>query len=272
MVQTVVMALIGLVGNTQETIDRLKFCHPNRKEIIQFDLNNRIINIFNSIRECEYITKLSRTHIIKCCKNGRNKTVNGFYFRYIDNYFPCIKSNIEPDMNYIDSKIKEFNLTKPAYITKREELNSKIKEGNKLKRISIIHYDLEGKILGEYQSMSEARDNTKCHIGLISKCCNLKSHYTVNNTTFRYKGDTFDYKPYNVSIQANSRKLCKYNLDGTLVTIFDSIKQGARSVNTSDGNITKCCNQKINKKTGKFLSIKGFTWRYFEETNGKNIN
>lgn len=259
--------------HSNESIQRLKLCHPNRKEIIQFDLNNSIIKIYNSIRECASTTNLDRRHISTCCRNGKSKTVGGFYFRYIDNYFPCIKSSSEPNIAYINSKIKEFNLSKPSYITKREELNNKIKEGNKAKRKSIIHYDLDGNILGKYKSMSEARDITGCHVGLISNCCNRKSHYTVNKSTFRYDYDIFDYKPYNVSVQVNSRRICKYDLNGKLIQIYDSIKQAVReNLISSDSNIISCCRRKINEKNGKFIIVKGFTYRYFDETNGEDIN
>lgn len=255
-----------------ETVEKMKICHPDRKEIIQFDLNNKIINFYNSIRNCAILSNLDRRHISKCCKNGENKTVGGFYFRYIDNYFPCVKSILEPDMVYINSKIEEFNLSKPTYITKKERLKNKLKESNKSKRKSIIHYDLDGNVLGRYESMSKARDYTGCHIGLISNCCNKKSYYTVNSTTFRYEGDVFDYKPYNVNIQVNSKRVCKYDLDGKLVEIYDSIKQAMRNNGiTSDSNIVSCCKKKTNKKTGKFIKVKGFTYRYFEETEGKDL-
>ena len=259
--------------HSNKSIERLRLCHPSRKEIIQFELDNKIVKIYNSIHECENITVLSRSHIIKCCKDIKSyMTVGGFYFRYIDNYFPCVKSILEPDMDYINSKIGKFNLSKPTYITKKEQLRNKLKESNVSKRKSIIHYDLEGNILGKYKSMSEARDFTGCHIGLISNCCNKKSYYTVNNTTFRYDGDIFDYKPYNVCIQVNSKKVCKYDLDGKLIEVYDSIKQAMRNNNiTSDSNIVSCCKRKINKKTGKFIKVKGFTYRYFEETEGKDL-
>ena len=40
---------------------------------------------------------------------------------------------------------------------------------------------------------------------------------------------------------------------------------------TSDSNIISCCRRKVNKKTGKFIRVKGFTYRYFDDTNGNNI-
>lgn len=256
--------------HSEESIQKIKLCHPNRKEVIQFGLDNIIVNIYNSVREAERETGLSRSHIIKCCNNTKNKTVSGFYFRYIDNYFPCIKSNSEPDLDYINSEIELHNSKKISYVTKREELNNKIKEGNKAKRKSIVHYDLNGNILGKYQTMSEARDITKCHIGLISRCCNEKSYYSVNGTTFRYENDIFDYFPYNKNIQVNSRKVCKYNLNGELVEVYDSIKLAMRENETTDSNITTCCRGKVSKK-GKFLKVKGYTYRYYEETKGLPI-
>lgn len=257
--------------HSKESIEKLKLSHPNRREVIQFDLNNNIIEIHISIRDCSNKTLLCRRHISNCCKNGKSKTVGGFYFRYIDNYFICIKSIIEPDMNYINSRIEKYNLSKPKYITKKEELNIKIKEGNKAKRKSIIHYDLEGNILGTYKSMTYASNITSSHISLISKCCNMKSYYTVNNSTFRYDRDIFDYIPYNKNIQVNSKKVCKYDLDGKLIHIYDSIKQVMRdNLISSDSNIISCCRNKITKK-GKFIVVKGFTYRYYDDTKGENL-
>lgn len=254
------------------TVEKMKLSHPKRREIIQFDLDNNIINFYRSLREIERKIFISRRHVTKCCDNLESYiTVGGFYFRYIDNYFPCIKSTTNPDIKNINSKIDEFNLSKIIYLTKKQEISIRAKKGAEKRRKSIIQYDLDGNILGEYKSMSEARDITNCHIGLISKCCNQKSYYTVNKTTFRYKNDIFDYIPYNVNIQSTSRKVCKYNLDGNLIEIFDSIKQAARDINSSDANIIKCCNQKVKKSNDQFLKVKGFTYRYFEETNGFNI-
>jgi hypothetical protein len=257
--------------HSEETINKLKLCHPSRKEVIQFDLNNQVVSIYNSIRECEYVSKLDRSHISRCCK-GKYITVGGYYFRYIDNYFPCTKATTEPNIEYIKSKIEEFNFNKITYITRREEIKLKQKDLAKSKRKSVVHYDLKGNILGKYSSMSEARDITKCHIGLISNCCNKKSYYTVNDSTFRYENDIFDYVPYNVSIQVTSRRVCKYDLGGKLIKIYDSVKQAVReNFISSDQNIISCCKRKVNVKNNKFIAVKGFTYRYFEDTEGCDL-
>ncbi|HOE57082.1 MAG TPA: hypothetical protein PLI20_05780, partial [Bacillota bacterium] len=82
--------------------------------------------------------------------------------------------------------------------------------------------DLSGNILNEYSSLTEATTSSGYHIYLISKCCKEKKYYTVGGDkfwsnikngeprTFRYRGDPFDYVPYNKNIQVNSKKICKY--------------------------------------------------------------
>ena len=54
--------------------------------------------------------------------------------------------------------------------------------------------------------------------------------------------------------------------------IFMILKQAMRDNTIStESNIFSCCIRKVNKKTGKFIRVKGFTYRYFDDTNGNNI-
>jgi len=258
--------------HSEETKKKLKLSHPLRREVVQFGLDNKIINFFDSLHDTSDKTGLSRSSISRCCNNTkRYVTVCGYYFRFIDNYFPCIKSNIKPDLNYIINEIEEFKKSRKIYLTRSEVIKNKIKEASIKRKKKIIHYSLDGELLGEYSSMTEASNLTKCNLGLISKCCNKKSYYTVNNSTFRYDTDMFDYIPYNKSIQINSRRICKYDLDGNLVKIYDSVKQATReNLIISDGNLIYCCTNKV-KKCGKFVVVKGFTYRYFDDTKGLSI-
>ena len=129
-----------------------------------------------------------------------------------------------------------------------------------------------GNKLEEYSSLSEASSKTGFYPNSIRYCCINKKHYTTHGYTFRYSNDPFDYIPYNKSIQVNSKKICKYDLDGKLIHIYDSIKQAMRDNNIStESNIFSCCKRKVNLKTGKFIRVKGFTYRYFDDTNGNNI-
>ena len=255
--------------HSTESINRMRANHPFRREVLQLNLSNKIIKIFNSIHECSDELGIRRRDISDCCRGKKLVTKNNFYFRFIDDYFPCEKSEELVDMNYIRNEIDIFNSTKIEHLTKKELISMKISNKNSKQ---VVQYDLEGNIIGEFKSMTDANIKTGCSLTLISKCCLSKKYYTVNGTTFRMKSDPFDYVPYNKSIQVSSKRICKYDLSGKLICIYDSVKQAVReNLISSDSNIISCCRRKVNKKTGKFIIVKGNTYRYFEETLGDDL-
>ena len=272
----------------EEHKKKIGYNHPFRKEVIQFDLDNNIINKFISSKEAEKITGLNRKSITKCCNNIKYHHTVGklYYFRFIDNYFPCIKSNSEPNIDNINSFLNILKSQEKKFLTKKEEISIKLKEAIKKRKKAIIQYDLSGNIIKRYDSLTEATKGSGIHIYLISNCCKKKGSYTVggghfwrngnNNpidvaTTFRYEGDLFDYVPYNKVTQINSKKVCKYDLDGNLVEVYDSLRNASSLTTASKSNIALCCRSKINK-SGNFIVVKGFTWRYFDETKGLSIS
>jgi hypothetical protein len=201
---------------TSEHIEKMKMNHPFRKTIVQFGLDNNIISIFDSSHDAEIKTGFSRSQITNCCKGKQfyNTVGKKYYFRFIYNYFLCKKSNSNPDILNINKKLNILILNEKKYLTKREELNIKLKESSKKRKKSIIQYDLIGNIISKFESLTEASNKTGIHIYLISNCCKKKGSYTVgggqfwrgtvkDNTasTFRYENDPFDYVPYNKSIQ-----------------------------------------------------------------------
>lgn len=167
-----------------------------------------------------------------------------------------------------------------------EESKLKIKKAHFIR--SVIHYKLSGEIISKYESLSEANQKTGIHTALIHNCCRKKGSYTVNGghfwrsenekepTTFRYEGDAFEYIPYNKNIQTNSKKICQYNLDGKLVETFDSLRSASDKTKIERVNISRCCKNKFKKSThskltNNYINVGGYTWRYFEETNGGNL-
>lgn len=255
-------------NHTKESIRKIKMNHPLRKEIIQLNLDNKIIKIYESIHDCDRELGFHRSHISKCCKRI-NQTVKGHYFRFIDNYFPCSKSKSSPNMDYINSEIEKYR----SLIVKTKSKKEKLKERPKINKKSkkIVQYNLDGTVVNRFNSLSESRDKSGCHIYLIDSCCKKKSYYTTKGYTFRYEGDPFDYIPYNKSIQITSKRVCKYDLDGKILKIYDSIKQAAKEIKDRDSNIIKCCKNKV-RNNGNPIIVKGYTWRYFEDTKGMDLN
>jgi hypothetical protein len=255
-----------------ESIEKMKMNHPFRKDIIQFDLQNNIIDIFSSSYEASEKTGILRANICRSCR-GKCLQIKGYYFRYIDNYFSCSKSVGVVNEEHLRQRIQDFLSQRKKVISRKEEIKNKIKETKKLRGKKIIKYDLNGNNLDIFDSLKDACEKTGYHPQSIKNCCDKKKYYTTHGFTFRYGSDEFDYIPYNKNIQKKSRKICKYDLEGNLSEVYDSIKDAVRKNNiSSDSNIVSCCNRKINKKTGKFIVVKGFTYRYFSETSGDKLN
>ena len=229
--------------HSEETKIKCKMNHPYRKPIIQYDMNMNIINEYVSLRDVERETGIDRRHISKCCRNLKSyKTAGGFYWKF---GIKTIEEKSKPSKNQIKQKMK---LNQPS-------------------RKEVVQYDLRGNILGEFVSLNEATKETGCHIFLISNCCKKKKYYTVNNTTFRYKNDPFDYYEYNKHIQKNSKKVIKYDLNGNFIESYESTKKAAKENNSSSGNISNCCKKKYKtdthgRKTTKPIVVKGFSYRY----------
>lgn len=256
----------------EETIKRLKLCHPNRKTIFQFDMSNNFIKMYNSARDVDKIPEFNRRSVVRCCK-GQIETFKGYYFRFSDNFFTCPLAQPITNMEEIQKILDANQVEKLPTKRKQKTIDKQIKikeekiKNQKPKKV-FIHYSLDGNILGKYIGIAEASRKTGCHEHLINICCKNKSYYTVNGTTFRYEEDKFDYESYNKYIQKGSKKVSKYTLDGVFVEEFDSIKRACieAGLSKTGANISRCCHQKYNQKTGKPLVVKGFTYRFSGET------
>lgn len=146
-----------------------------------------------------------------------------------------------------------------------------LKKKENTKSLQVKQYDLIGDVIGIFSSLTEASSKTGCHIYLISNCCNKKSYYTVNGTTFRYLKDSFDYYPYNKNLQKNSMSVCKFDSNGTFIEKYDSIRSAAKENNIGKQSIKRCCVRKFKlDKKGNLTTIPicvaGFTYRYFDDT------
>ena len=73
------------IKRINNSIDKMKHANPNKKPVLQFDLNMNFIREFESINEAVRILELkSPFGIIGCCKN-KQKSSMGFIWRYKNN-------------------------------------------------------------------------------------------------------------------------------------------------------------------------------------------
>lgn len=248
---------------TEKSYIKRKLNSSNINPILQFDMDNKFIKYYDSCHDVNKITGYHRSHISGICKGKKGfYSCKGYYFRYLDNYFPCIKAinpNID-DINKIINSIKSEIELRRITVNKREK---KVR-----KTLPVVEYDKNGNILGEYKSTESLANILKLNVSTIRSCCRNKKHFTAYGRIFRYKKDKFEYTEFDKSF-ANI-PICKYNKDGKFLGKFDSIKLASESVKSSGGCISRCCKRKL-KKNGKYVIVKGYTWRYYSETKCEDL-
>lgn len=130
-----------------ETLKRKSIKPPNRRKIIQYDLNYNKIKEYDSISDACKNSKFNKSKISAVCRFKR-QSHGGYIWRYYDN----------------NKKIKYINQKSP-----------------------IIQYDKNLNKINEYDSISDAcKDNKGARSANISACCNgtLK---TYKGYIWRYK-------------------------------------------------------------------------------------
>lgn len=260
---------IRYIGKTNNIKDRLKR-HLQKSNLDKYEKNTHKSRWIRSMLICD------KSPNIEILDIGNTENVNDLEIYWISQFktwgfnLTNLSAGGEVGVDWTGKKHKDTT-------------KNKIRDSHNSRNKNIIHYKLDGSIIGIYPSLKEASLKTKNHISLISNCCKRKGSYTVGGkhfwrgielnepTTFRYEGDIFTYVSYNKNIQINSKKVCKYDINGVVIKTYDSIRNAEIENNTTHGNIRSCCKRKINKKTGKYVIVKGFTWRYFSETNGNNL-
>lgn len=121
---------------------------------------------------------------------------------------------------------------------------------------TVRQYTLDGKLVGEYRSQSEASRKFGIKASDISKCTHRKVK-SVKGFVWRFIGDTFDYDK-----KTSAKCVIQYTLDGNFIKEYKSITDAQLATGVTGGNISGCCLHK--QKTAG-----GFIWKYKNE-NGEN--
>ena len=169
----------------------------------------------DSASEAARITNTSVVIVEKSCK-GKGVTTNNYVYRYHGDDF--LKYAIE---------FVPYNLTE------------------------VYQFDLSGKLIGHYESFTQAETKTGINAMQISSsisrgtgfCCGF---YWSKSNIFNYIENT------------NKTKVDQYSLDGVFIKTYDSITEAANQYNTSDSNIQSVC-------AGISYTAVGFVWRYHKD-------
>lgn len=106
----------------------------------------------------------------------------------------------------------------------------------------VYQYDLNGKYINEYISVSEAARILKLNKNSISKCAN-----NLNNVNKSYKNFIWSYnklnnhKYINNSSKAKIKSINMYDINDNLIKTFNSIADAARYIFTNNDNFDSLC-------------------------------
>lgn len=125
---------------------------------------------------------------------------------------------------------------------------------------SVIQYDLKGRFINKYDSITDAANNLgKENISTIRNCCTkqIKSAY---NFLWKFEDDDTTVEElvynFNLSGKGQQRKVEQYDLNGNFIKEFNSCREAARSINAPyHVGINSCC-------IGKQKTAYGYKWKY----------
>lgn len=81
-------------------------------------------------------------------------------------------------------------------------------------------------------------------------------------------------KPLNYYILEKQKRVCKYDLNGKFIEEFQSVSVACKKLGynqNAKATISHICRHDVTQYGGKYLTYKGFQWRYWEETKGEDI-
>ena len=117
----------------------------------------------------------------------------------------------------------------------------------------VLQFNLNGKLLKEWKSATEASK----HLGIaqmsISSCCLQKPKYnTAGGFLWKFKNDN------NPVVYKHGKKIIKYSTDGTLIEEYENITTACRKNNLSATSISNCVH-------GRSKTAGGYKWKLKEK-------
>jgi hypothetical protein len=189
-----------------------KQCGSNfTKVVLQYDLDGNLIKEWKSVSE---INKKLKIKPDKCCR-GEAKSAGGFIWRYKDGWFDLGLDKLDEQSRQVSQYdlsgnwLRDFDSIKEAselnnindgnigscclgksksaggFIWRYYGDESPKKYSNKTIR-GVLQYDLFGNLIGEYDSLIEAANQTGSKSNCIQMCCVGKYKHS-NNFIWKYK-------------------------------------------------------------------------------------
>lgn len=213
------------VSPSEETIKLNKENQPNRREVLQFDMDGNLIKEWKSISDANRAFK--GKGFPGGCLSGKQKTAGGFIWKYKDGLPPNERKGGPAKGRTSKNKGKLYTSgTRP-----------------------VLQFDLNGNFLRRFISCSEAEYHFPCKG--INSCCH-KNQQTAGGYRWKFEDDMLDLEPLVYKIV--TLPILQISLEGDLIAEFENVS-AARSVIGVVSGIYSCCK-------GLRSSFKGFIWKY----------
>lgn len=148
----------------------------------------------------------------------------------------------------------------------RQKLHERFSGANSPRAKAIDVYDLDGKLIKTFDTLSETANYLKCSIGSVSMKCTQKTG-TVKKHIVHFHETTNGMKqlPKEKIFFANEqrkqlRAVTQYDLKGNFIQTFNSVKEAAEKTGTKQTEISACINH------SERISTNGYVWRKGKHT------
>ena len=202
----------------------LQGCVPEScKKTLQFDLCGNLIKEWSSLSEAVRFYNMNKGNIAACCRHEK-RTAEGYIWQYADDV--QLEFHIEDQRTY-----------------------SAIRQGT---RIPVLQFTLDGELVREYESISQAYEITKIrHIGESLR--HPESRHTCGGYIWKFKN------PEQAKLAPNkkARPVNQYSENLDFIASFPSVSAAARGIDISASVIGRACK--------KHVRGGGYYWRYADE-------
>ena len=189
------------------------------KKVEQYSLNGEFIQKFDNLTQASKQLQISESVLQGVCIK-KYKTANKYLFKYSDDTTPI------------------------------EELVKNAKN-NKYYKVSVYQYDLSGKLLNVWESITEAVKKT----GISNVSRGLNSSKPLSNYVWR----TAEYDFYD-NLDLTSI-IVQISLNNEIINYYDSFLSAAKALGKTTGSsISASC-----RKVGYHKTAYGYKWRYLRD-------
>lgn len=196
------------------------------KKIYQYDFKGNLINIYSSVKEMNLLTGYSKDYIAATCRK-QYPSANGYIWVYED----------------------------------EEDILSLINKVPLEQKVPVFQYNLEGELVQEFVSVSEASRLTGIEKTAISHVINNENCLTAGGFFWSKNSNKNSIlekiNRNNNKYEDRKRKVQQFDKNGNFIKEYESITEAAKAIGKENcrSSISKVC-------LGKQKTSCGFKWKY----------